>query len=163
MENDRTIMCCPVCGSSLWFGDGAECANGHHYDRAKEGYVNLLTGHRPGQAQGDSREFSRILKPEGILLSVIPGRGHLMGLKKVLYATPYENDEKPPKAEHFTLLKTERVRAEAHITGQENIGALLRMTPYFYHTPSDGLNRLEALSTLDTELDFVLLYYQKLK
>ena len=270
MEKALTVMRCPVCRGSLQFGSGdAECENRHHYDRAKEGYLNLLIGHKPGQAQGDSREmarsrrmflesgvfqpladgvkalleeycpengvvmdiccgegyytaelakerkgrsfygfdlsremvrlaakrncanffvaniaaipvrdesvdfafhlfapfnggeFSRILRPDGMLVSVIPGRRHLMGLKEVLYVNPYENDEAPPKAEQFTLAEIRRVKFTAQLTGQENIRALLQMTPYFYHTPSDGLNRLEALSELNTELDFVLLCYQK--
>lgn len=271
MKQASTIMRCPVCRAALCsVPAGAECENGHHYDRAKEGYVNLLIGHKPGTAQGDSREmarsrraflesgyfeplaegikqllrkkcpengtvmdiccgegyytaqlarddtgersffgfdlsrdmvrlaskrkcaeffvanlasvpvhddsvdfafhlfapfnsreFARILKPDGTLVSVIPGRRHLMGLKEILYASPYENNETPPKADGLRLSETERIRVSTRIEGQENIQALLRMTPYFYHTPSAGLKRLEGLDSLQTELDFILLCYQK--
>ena len=47
-------------------------------DSCVQGAVHLF-------APFNAEEFSRILAPEGVLLSVIPGKNHLMGLKKVLY------------------------------------------------------------------------------
>ena len=52
---------CPHCGLPL---DEAErtwsCPSGHQFDRAREGYVNLLPGGRlPGGASGDSDEMVR--------------------------------------------------------------------------------------------------------
>lgn len=50
---------CPACGAALAQQAGAlTCANRHSYDIAREGYVNLLAGHRePGTA--DSPEMMR--------------------------------------------------------------------------------------------------------
>lgn len=54
------ILICPVCGGSLaQTGRSLRCPGGHCFDLAKEGYVNLLTGSRPGDATGDSREAAR--------------------------------------------------------------------------------------------------------
>ena len=52
---------CPHCGLPL---DEAErtwwCGSGHQFDRAREGYVNLLVGGRlPGGASGDNDEMVR--------------------------------------------------------------------------------------------------------
>lgn len=52
---------CPNCGEPL---DGDErtlsCAAGHHFDRAREGYVNLLVGGRlPGGPSGDDDTMVR--------------------------------------------------------------------------------------------------------
>ena len=53
-------LCCPVCGGALYERDRAlRCASGHSFDLAKEGYVNLLTGSRPADAMGDSKEAAR--------------------------------------------------------------------------------------------------------
>jgi 23S rRNA (guanine745-N1)-methyltransferase len=43
---------CPVCAAPLASGDHAlRCGQGHSYDIARQGYVNLMTGHgRPRQA-----------------------------------------------------------------------------------------------------------------
>ena len=54
------ILICPVCGGALaQTGRSLRCGAGHCFDLAKEGYVNLLTGSRPGDATGDSKEAAR--------------------------------------------------------------------------------------------------------
>ena len=52
---------CPVCAKALnKEGRVLRCANGHSFDLAKEGYVNLLTRSRKsGDAIGDSRDMAR--------------------------------------------------------------------------------------------------------
>lgn len=53
----QTIYICPKCKASLVFSDRvAKCTAGHSYDRAKEGYYNLLlTG--TGGTHGDNKEM----------------------------------------------------------------------------------------------------------
>lgn len=109
-----------------------------------------------------AEEFSRILADGGVLVTAIPGKRHLFGLKTALYETPYENDEQPPEAGSLQLIDTVRVRGEITLNTQEEINALFQMTPYYYHTPAAGMCRLEALQTLKTEIEFVLLVYKKL-
>ena len=52
---------CPHCREPLVDGEGGlHCAIGHRFDRAAEGYVNLLVGGRkPARAAGDSAEMIR--------------------------------------------------------------------------------------------------------
>jgi 23S rRNA (guanine745-N1)-methyltransferase len=52
---------CPVCGSTLIADEaGFECADRHRFDRAREGYVNLLPGGRlKGRPAGDSEAMVR--------------------------------------------------------------------------------------------------------
>ncbi len=50
-------LICPICRQDLLLEDRAfRCAAGHSFDRAREGYVNLLP-RRPGPSVGDSREM----------------------------------------------------------------------------------------------------------
>ena len=228
------ILRCPVCSEKLNITpSGMACGNRHCFDRAKEGYVNLLRGNRPGSERGDSREmalsrraflnrgyyepladavagvlaentaagghildiccgegyyteklcrclpdrkylgfdisremvrlgakrkcgadffvanlgdiplgdgsvdgavhifapfnsseFSRILKPDGCLLSVFPGRDHLMGLKRRLYEVPYPNDESGQETGDLVVKDRIRVKYEAELTSAEDIFAL---------------------------------------
>lgn len=263
-----TVLCCPVCGARLT-EDVARmvCRLGHSFDKAKEGYVNLLTGSRPGDAIGDNKEmakarhaflesgayaclreglqdtlsrlmseggrlcdagcgdgyythglpenievygfdisknmlryagkrrnretlfaasvnhipladesfdgllhvfapfcegeFARILKDGGFLLSVSAGARHLWGLKKVLYDRPYENDEADLPAPSFACIQQFHIGGEITLTGQDTIQALFAMTPYCYRTPGEGKERLFALETLTTELDFLVRVYRK--
>ena len=55
------VFRCPHCGDPLEELPGEyTCANGHHFDRAKQGYVNLtLAGRLKGRAAGDSEAMVR--------------------------------------------------------------------------------------------------------
>ena len=263
-------LLCPVCALPLRPDGGSyRCENRHCYDKAKEGYVNLLAGTRSGDSTGDNRamalarrsflskgyfdtllhavetllqkncppggevldiccgegyystalqarnsrfsytgfdlsremvrlaakrksdityfvanlmhiplpdasidfafhlfapfneeEFFRVLKPGGTLVTAVAGDRHLWQLKEVLYDEPYLNDEKPPKTLRQPA-KTLRTAATIALPCREDIGNLLKMTPYFYHTPSEGLRRLEEKEALETEISFVLYVYEK--
>jgi len=53
------VFVCPNCGGSLHHSDqGAQCENGHAFDRAKEGYLNLLVAGRlpASTTAGDTAE-----------------------------------------------------------------------------------------------------------
>ena len=106
-------------------------------------------------------EFSRVLTNNGTVITAIPGKNHLYGLKNVLYSKPYYNDEKPPNTSFLQLTDTIRVKSELRLCSPEDINALFRMTPYYYHTPADGMKKLETLETLKTETEFILLIYKK--
>ncbi|MDQ7026941.1 MAG: methyltransferase domain-containing protein [Anaerolineae bacterium] len=52
------IFACPVCHEALLLRDARHfaCVNGHHFDRAKEGYVNLLLANQKKSSDpGDSK------------------------------------------------------------------------------------------------------------
>ena len=54
------MLCCPVCGGDLTLNDKtAACSRGHSFDRAREGYVNLLRSSKSGDRIGDSKESAR--------------------------------------------------------------------------------------------------------
>lgn len=56
----ETLLCCPVCGGRLTEEETRfVCRKEHCFDKAKDGYVNLLTGSRPGDAMGDNREMAK--------------------------------------------------------------------------------------------------------
>lgn len=59
-----TLFHCPVCQSALTAESGRYyCDNGHSFDRAKEGYVNLLLANqKKSKEPGDNREMIRSRK-----------------------------------------------------------------------------------------------------
>lgn len=55
-ERRLRALLCPVCGDGLArLERGVGCENGHRYDRARSGYVNLMTG-RPSRFREDKAE-----------------------------------------------------------------------------------------------------------
>lgn len=106
-------------------------------------------------------EFARVLKPKGYLITVIPGRDHLFELKKVLYDNPYLNDEKEPELPSFTRENQVRVKQVIDINSAEDLKDLVLMTPYYWKTPKEGLERLSRLSSLNTGIEFVISIYSR--
>lgn len=109
------------------------------------------------------QSFARVLKDGGKLITVIPGRYHLYGLKQVLYDTPYENDEALPQTQQLKLCSVERLSAKIQLASQEDIQAVFRMTPYYFHTSARDKEKLRGLQTLETEISFVIAEYEKQK
>jgi 23S rRNA (guanine745-N1)-methyltransferase len=58
-EGDALQLACPICRSALEHaGSVLRCASGHSFDRAREGYYNLLAvQHKASIDPGDSREM----------------------------------------------------------------------------------------------------------
>lgn len=109
----------------------------------------------------NEKEFSRILKPGGKLYTVIPGKEHLYGLKQSVYDTPYYNDEKLPDTQELQLVGTQTVTANITLASQEDIDAVFRMTPYYFHTSQRDKEKLATLETLNTPISFVIAEYVK--
>lgn len=109
----------------------------------------------------NEKEFARVLKPGGTLYTVIPGENHLFGLKEAIYDTPYRNDEKLPETELLVHISTQRVRARICLTCPEDIEAVFRMTPYYFHTSQGDKEKLKALRALETDIEFLIAAYKK--
>ncbi|MCM1363936.1 MAG: methyltransferase domain-containing protein [Faecalibacterium sp.] len=269
--NTENIIICPVCSENLDdIGSSLKCTNGHCFDKAKEGYVNMLVGkHKSGNLIGDNKdmarsrqaflgkeyfsaladaltehilslkkvnpamldiccgegyyskkvlekvsgtllgfdiskemvrlaakrkldalffvanlshipiksnsidiafhlfapfhesEFSRILKSDGNLISVIPGENHLFELKQAVYDKPYKNDEKPPETTMLKLTNKIKVSDKIQLTSNDDIQSLFQMTPYYYRTSPVDRAKLDMLDTLETTIEFLLCVYGK--
>ena len=109
----------------------------------------------------NEKEFARILKPGGRLYTVVPGREHLYGLKQAVYETPYYNDEKLPEAQELKLAGTQKISSAITLASQEDIDAVFRMTPYYFHTSIQDKEKLAAYNTLETPVSFVIAEYIK--
>lgn len=105
------------------------------------------------------KEFSRVLKPEGVLYSVIPGEDHLIELKEVVYDTPYKNDEQAPETETLRLVSRTRVSERVHVP-KEDLQTLFSMTPYYYRTSPEDRGKLDSVDGLDLTVEFVILEYR---
>lgn len=107
------------------------------------------------------KEFRRILKNDGIIITAVAGENHLFEMKEVLYDTPYKNDEKPPETENLTIKEKRKVTAKIHLESKEDIDALFRMTPYYYHTSEADKKKLAEFQKLDVTIDFAIFIYEK--
>ena len=105
--------------------------------------------------------FAKALKPGGRLLTVVPGQFHLWGLKRALYETPYENDEKLPDTQMLRFVGSHKICGKITLASQEDIQAVFRMTPYYFHTAQQDKEKLLGLEQLETAIEFVIGEYEK--
>lgn len=106
-------------------------------------------------------EFLRVLKDNGVMIMVIPGKTHLWELKQAVYDNPYENEVKDFALDGFELLEEIPVEDRIFLSNTEDILNLFTMTPYYYKTGVEGTKRLEALTSLETQISFEILVYKK--
>ncbi len=106
-------------------------------------------------------EIYRVMAPRAKFIMAIPNTHHLMGLKRVLYDTPYENKPDTPELCGFTLIDTVQLSYEITLDTREKIRSLFMMTPYAYRTGEGARERLFSLDTLTTEVQFIVFVYEK--
>lgn len=107
------------------------------------------------------KEYRRVLVPGGIYIYVVPGPRHLWQMKEAVYDEPYENHEEAICYEGFSHIGCEKVRYTVSLESRDDIGALFRMTPYYWKTSAKGAEKLSALERLDTEISFDIHIYEK--
>ena len=106
------------------------------------------------------KEYLRILKDDGVLITVQVGVNHLLQLKEALYDTVYLN-ELNDLTEQFTLKESHTVSFDIDLKNNEEISDLFMMTPYYYHSSRKARENLEKLSSLSTLCEFEIRLYHK--
>ncbi len=107
------------------------------------------------------REILRALKRDGTFVFAYPGRRHLMGLKSAIYDEPRENEPTDGVIGGFELISRDRLAYSITLSEKEAIGELFMMTPYAYRTGKRERERLEALTSVTTEIEFFVDTYRK--
>lgn len=106
-------------------------------------------------------EFSRVLKKGGVLILVGAGEDHLLGLKRAIYDTPYRNTPRADLPMGMHLLTEKRLTYTAYLDSNEMVRNLFSMTPYAFRTSKRDTEKLNALKSLETEVDVFLSVYEK--
>ena len=106
-------------------------------------------------------ETARVIRHGGKFIMAIPDENHLFGLKSVLYENPYKNTVQGSELSGFTLISEDKVRYTLTLDTKEKIQALFMMTPYAYRTPPSAREKLMALDTLSTEIEFIVFTYER--
>lgn len=108
-------------------------------------------------------EFYRVLRKDGYLVIVAAGKKHLLGLKNALYENVYMNEERSdlPDSSGFELIKKETLSYSITLKSAEEIANLFSMTPYYYRTSITDKEKLNSLSSLETEVEIDLSIYRK--
>ncbi len=106
-------------------------------------------------APSNPEEITRVLKPNGWLLTVTPGPRHLWQLKALIYPEVREHPIVTEIDSHFKLIQ--RTNCAYSITPKrEHRLALLQMTPFAWRANAETHQKLENAENLEIETDFIM-------
>ena len=105
-------------------------------------------------------EYRRVLKRGGKLIVVAPRENHLVELRRALYEDVREVDNKP-STDCLTKLFDKSVTYRFEISKQEDISALLKMTPYAYRAPKEKINEFCGKGSISLTADFWISVFEK--
>ena len=103
-------------------------------------------------------ELTRILRPDGVVVSASPAPEHLIELKRLVLETADEHGLEPPRGVReapFAVDDVERLTYSITVE-QPALDALLAMTPYAWRTTPATAARLSAVPQLDVTVDVLV-------
>ncbi len=106
-------------------------------------------------------EFSRVLKNSGRLIKVVPLEDHLWDLKRAVYKEPYKNKPEIRNDELFRLVSVEELKYNITLDCGDDIMNLFKMTPYYYKTGREEIEKLSQMTELETVVHFAVEVYEK--
>ena len=113
-------------------------------------------------APADKGEIGRVLKADGLWLTVTPGPSHLLELKKNLYDTVLMHEQSDQVPEGFALVTKKPLVLQmtlADVKAREN---LLKMTPFYWAAKaSERQSIIDGMGNVTAE--FVLTVLQKVR
>ena len=105
-------------------------------------------------------EYRRVLKRGGVLVFAVTSTKHLWELKTSIYDEAYENEKVDHTYKGFRMIGKEKVHTTISLPCQEDIDNLFTMTPYYYKSSVETVDRLHHLGTLTTQIDVDIITYQ---
>ena len=107
-----------------------------------------------------AEEFARVVKPQGVVITLDPLAAHLQALRAVLYP-----ESKSKTAEGARQLAGFHLRQQVRLSfplklSQNALQDLLAMTPHAYRAPHSGKQQLATLDTLELETEVMFQVWQ---
>lgn len=106
-------------------------------------------------------EYCRVLRDGGYLFVVGAGKEHLMGLKRAIYDSTYENGERSDLPRSMQHVEKVTFFDTVSVNGRDDVEALFSMTPYYWRTGEVDKRKLCELDKLTTEVEFEINVYKK--
>ncbi len=110
-----------------------------------------------------AEEFARVLKPGGVLIQVLAGENHLLGLKQIIYPRLLHRSKTLCFTyDGFVQVEHQVQRFAFTLTEPKQIQNLLAMTPHYWRIDKEGAARLAQTCALTDEAEVVWNVYQKI-
>ncbi len=100
-------------------------------------------------------EYARILRSNGVVITVAPGAKHLFELKEKVYENPQLHQESDASLAGFEIAEQHQLSFSVPLSSPEVRLALLHMTPFYWKT-NDQQRTLIEQELLRVNADFVI-------
>ncbi len=111
-------------------------------------------------APGSNDEYLRVLKSEGLLITVDPGPNHLYELKERVYDNPKQHRVDDMLRTGFTRLSSEVFSFSIEFDHHEHALALIKMTPFYWKLPKGKVDEI-VTKLMSVSADFHIQLWQK--
>lgn len=112
-------------------------------------------------------EFNRVLKPNGIILKVIPNEGYLQEIREIMRQHGWISSDNYDNhlviesfLRHYPQAEIQTVKESVYVS-QETLHQLIRMTPLTWHLTDDQLQQLQQSMPSNITLDMSILIHQQ--
>ncbi len=111
----------------------------------------------------DPKEYRRVLKKNGKLVTVSTGKYHLLEIKEIVYNELKMDYYKPISdiKEGYNYEELKNVKYKIEIENNKDIKNLFDMTPYRWKSPKEGVKKLFELERLEITVDVNIDVFQK--
>jgi 23S rRNA (guanine745-N1)-methyltransferase len=111
-------------------------------------------------APGSTEEYHRVLKTQGVLITVDPAQDHLFEVKARVYDNPKKHEMRDDIRDGFVRICSERLSFDIALPTLEQRLALIKMTPFYWKLPEGKINKIVA--SLDAvSADFYIQIWRK--
>jgi len=107
------------------------------------------------------KEFTRVLKVQGYLLTVTPAENHLIELKSLIYRQANKHDVNKSPISNLTLIHEQQLNYKMNFTNSSDLINLLSMTPFAFKTTPELLEDLSNRESFNCQADFLIRLYQR--
>jgi 23S rRNA (guanine745-N1)-methyltransferase len=107
------------------------------------------------------KEFTRVLKPKGYLITVTPAKNHLIELKSLIYREAKQHNIEKSPIEKLKLITQEELSYSMNFTQGSDLVNLLAMTPFAFKASEALKVSLSEKTGFSCQADFLIRLYQK--
>ena len=108
-------------------------------------------------APGSNDEYQRVLKNEGLLVTVDPAPKHLFELKKLVYDMPRLHQVNDEPRSGFTRVHDEEFSFPIKFESEDHRLALIKMTPFYWKLPQGKIESIvESLDCVTADFHIQL-------
>jgi 23S rRNA (guanine745-N1)-methyltransferase len=107
-------------------------------------------------------EYARVLRSNGVLITVDPAPKHLFELKEIVYKNPEFHQKHSAVLTGFEIMQQHHIGFSVSLNSAEVRLALLQMTPFYWKT-NDTQRALIQTRLMQVTADFVITVWQQSK